>query len=429
MKGGKSVVSFRNGVLSIRFNQQQRRSFQRHIFELCFFFGNLFYTLSSRLPHYLGVGLLGFGTFMIVIERLQVARFNSFLHSAWYLLFIALAEISSVWAYSPVASAFGYVKFMLLIFILCVGIVQYAITSEDVERLLDLFAGVAFSEALIEFIGTPVNLWLSGYFGKYVSETNTNAFGYILLFGLIVAFYKAYIKGKRWWYLPTIIMVIGCIFSSSRKACFMSFIGILLILLFARKKRNHLLHFFLMILVTISVFTLIMTNETLYNIIGMRFEKLFDFINKTSTRDSSLSQRDFFIAYAHELFKRHPVIGNGFANFAELLSSQTGAGYYYAHNNYWEILADLGVLGFITYYWFYAYLLIKIFVQFLKRQFNDLTIVAVVMLLVEIFMEWGIISMQYLRSQLVIVLVFICIQKGNVDNKKFYYMKKSDGGE
>lgn len=32
---------------------------------------------------------------------------------------------------------------------------------------------------------------------------------------------------------------------------------------------------------------------------------------------------------------------------------------YYLHNNYWEMLADGGIIGFIIYYWIYAFILKK----------------------------------------------------------------------
>lgn len=424
------MLSLKNGVLNIHFDKKNTSNNYRRIFEICFFCGIVFHFLYISVIHYLGVGLFLFGTFLITIERIQDSKLNNLTHSAWYLMFIILAEISTVWAYSPTTSAFRYANFMMLILVIGFGMAQYVMTPGDAERLIGIYAAAAFAIALIEFAGTPFSLWFEGFFGGYVSKNNTNTFGYIVLFGSISAFYKAYVKGKRLWYLPMIIMLIGCVLSSSRKAAVMSIVGILFIVLFSFGRKHHFLHFFALVFFAALTFVIIMTNDTLYGVLGKRFSTLMEFMNDNTMVDFSLHKRDFFIEYAHTLFARHPIIGNGFANFAELLYHKTDVGRYYAHNNYWEILADLGIVGFITYYWFYAYILVKLAVDFVKKGFNNLTMFASALIFVQIILEWGVISMQYLPAQIVIALVFVCTQAGSMDDKKmFYYNQKSDGGE
>lgn len=424
------MVSFRNGILKIQFDKKNDRNFYQLLFDICIYFGTIFYFLERTSLHYFGVGFFLVGTALVGFKRVIDFRFNNIAHTAWYLLFIAFAELSSLWAYAPLTSALRYIRFMLLIVVICFGVTQYTTSVADTERLVEVYAAAAFTIALIEFIGTPVEDWMAGYFGRAIGGGNTNTFGYILLFGAIIAFYKGYVKGKRWWYLPMIIMLAGCVLSSSRKAALMSVFGILFIMFFSFNRRNHFLHLAIAAVVVVSAYLIVMTNESLYEVLGNRLESLFSFMNDGTGGDGSLYKRDFYILYAHELFARSPILGQGFANFADLLYHEVGGGYIYAHNNYWEILADLGVVGFVIYYWFYAYIGLKLTGSFFKKKLSEIQTLAIVMFLAQLFLEWGVVSMYNLHNQFIIALIFACTFTDKYsDQKKYYYSDKSDGGE
>lgn len=416
------MVSFKDGILKIEKNERDR--FFRFPFEICLYLGLVFYNLVNSPLHYVGVAILIAGAIIITAGKLFNSRINFPILSIWYLAFLCFAEMSSLWAYSPLTSAFKYIKFMLLILTFCFGITQYADTKKDVERLMDIFLYVSLTIVLIEYIGTPFEKWFEGYFGSFICGSNTNTFSYITMFAALMAFYKSYIKGKKLWYLATVLFLFSCLLSSSRKAVAMSSFGILFFILFAVGRKHHILHFIIAILTVAFIFSLIMTNDVLYNVIGYRINTLIVFTNDSEAinKTDSLQLRDYYINFAQVLFHRKPIFGQGFANFATLLNAETNQGYFYSHNNYWEILADLGIVGFILYYWFYIYMAIRLIIRLVRKEFTELKLLAATMLVMEFILEWGVISMFFPYHQTVITLMYVFINVyDKEDKKKFFY--------
>lgn len=422
------MVSFKNGILRIEKSEKDR--FFRFPFEICFYLGFIFYFLAFSSLHYVGVALMITGTAIMTSGKLYYKRINSPVLSAWYLLFLIYAEMSSIWAYSPSISALKYVRFMMLALVYCFGIIQYVDSKKDLERLLNVILYAALTIAIIEFVGTPFNQWFSGYFGSAVGGGNTNTFGFILLYASMIAFYKAYILHKKIWYPAVLLFLSGCVLSSSRKAVFMSVFGILMIILFAFKRKHHLIHFILALIAAGVAFTIIMTNQTLYDAVGNRIETLIAFANNETTKYGSLQYREYYIEFAKVLFKRKPVTGHGFANFATLLALETTAKGIYAHNNYWEILADLGIIGFILYYWIYVYMFIKLAITFFRKKFTYLKLLAITMLVSELILEWGVITMYSPIFQTIIAFMFCCCTIDDSEDKKlFFYSESQTGGK
>lgn len=418
------MVSFRNGILKIEKSSDLNNSRRyRFLYEICLYIGLIgYYIMTYPILHYAGVAALIAGTLIITYENLRSFRINKSLFSLWYLGFIILCELSVLWAYSPTETAFLYLKMLIIILINGFGITQYVNSRADVERIFNIFLYVALTTALIQFICTPFSLWFNGYFGGYFGGINTNVFGYILMYASIIAFNKAYNHHKRIWYLAVVVFLTGCVLSSSRKATAISAFGIISVILLSYKRKHHIFHLFLAVLSAATVLMLLIENDFLYQIIGYRIKTLFNFIdgNYSNAKIDSLKLRTFYITFAKELFQRHPIHGNGFISFHSMLNDETGMGNAYAHNNYWEILADLGIIGIIAYYWIYAYMLYKLIVNFIKNGFNNAICLGFVMLVSEVILEWGVVSLYQFYCQLVIVLIYICVSQSDTQ-KKFYY--------
>lgn len=397
------------------------------MYEICIYLGFIGYFIqNSPLFHYSGTFLFIVGAAIITYDKIRTYRLNKLTLSAWYLGFIILCELSALWAYSPATSAFKYLRMMIMILVICFGITQYADNSSDVDRFLNIYLYSSVSVALIQFIGTPVDKWFEGYFGTYIGDNSSNTFGYVLLFAAIIAFNKAYNNREHLWYIGTVFFLIGCVLSSSRKAVAVSVFGILCIILFSVKRKYHLIHFMLALASAFFVFELLMTNQYLYHIIGSRITNLLGFINGTeSTTDySSLNLRKFYIEYAGELFDNHPLLGNGFVSFHSLLADNTNMGTGYAHNNYWEVLADLGIAGLFSYFWLYIYLIYKLLLRIIKNNFKNIHLLAAIMLISEIILEWGIVSLYQPYCQIIIAIIYLCTCVGSEDTKKYYYSEQ-----
>ena len=83
----------------------------------------------------------------------------------------------------------------------------------------------------------------------------------------------------------------------------------------------------------------------LYNTIGHRIDDLLKLLGGVSEGDGSAITRVNMMNRAKEIFLKNPLIGIGLNNFKFVTSHNT-----YAHNNYYELAACLGVVGLAVYY-------------------------------------------------------------------------------
>lgn len=387
------------------------------IYEVCFFLlfvgYFLFYDIRSLQFSFVCIGIAG--SFIAFVSKIRLGLWKTALNTLWYTLFFMLAEFSSMWAVSPENATEKYLRLMLILIFIGVGIAQYVDTVVGAERILKIFLWAVVIITIVQFIFTPVESWTTGYFGSEVGGNNTNHFGYIVSMAAMVSFYFAYIKNQRFYYLTVALLFVASIFSSSRKSLGIFVAGILLLILLATKKKHHILHLAIVGIVAFSFLILIIENETMYEIVGYRFESLFGHLSgEASEQENSIVMREYFIEFAKILFLEKPIIGHGFFNFSVLVSLENEVkNQVYAHNNYWELLADLGIVGFITYYWFYAYLFIRLAVRFFKEKDNTLPALGLTMLISQLVLEWGVVSMTLFHAQIVISLIYACSYASN----------------
>ena len=147
------------------------------------------------------------------------------------------------------------------------------------------------------------------------------------------------------------LLVIVLIFTSSRR----SFIALLvfLILFFSfssndiRKKISVVfgmgILFFLIVNFCLQI-------DFLYQYVGYRLESFIEFIFYGKEGDASTQGRARLIEYGLHLFYLSPVYGNGSGTFEALFSMTQGSWQTSADNNYVELLADTGIIGFLLYY-------------------------------------------------------------------------------
>lgn len=422
------MISIKNGILKI--NSEEAEKPYSHIYELGFFITITLYFLFYTTRKVNAVAVI-FGvlcTAMLIFGKLQRSKLEPSMNTAWYFIFFVFAELSFIWAYAPASSVQVYLRVMTLITIFGFGMVQYISSAKDFHRLTTIFLIAIGIIAVIELLATPVEEWTNGFFGGKVGGNNTNLFGFLCMISAILSFYKGYYLKKRYWYAPTLLFLFCCVLSSSRKALILSVAGILLLIAFAFKRKNHIKHLILTILLTLFALVLIIEDKVLYDIIGFRIVALFDFY-QNGTGNYSISQgslgiRAYFIDFAKELFRQKPILGNGFANFSVIVGDkgETGTGVY-AHNNYWEILADLGIVGFILYYWFYAYMGIKLITKLIKDKTNGIASLGLSMLLTLVILEWGVVSMSSFLVHIVITFIYATSKIETDGIKKYHYIE------
>lgn len=141
--------------------------------------------------------------------------------------------------------------------------------------------------------------------------------------------------------------------------------------------------------------------EMLYKVIGVRFESLFNTLFYGADASESDYHRIMYAKLAFWGWLKSPLWGNGFNNFR--LYNQLHTGFLtYAHNNYLELLFDLGIIGFA---YFYSYI-----VKLIKRltnikEFRDYKMLAVGLIIELLLYDMGGVSM---FTNLPMLMLTIC---------------------
>lgn len=146
------------------------------------------------------------------------------------------------------------------------------------------------------------------------------------------------------------IFWITIIWSGSRTALLVGVIGFCIFSVISAKNSEVTLRRILTIIAfVVFLYFLIMKVPVLYDVIGNRMERLFDFVGQGVVEEKSIDWRNQMIAYGFTLFAENPIFGVGIDSF-RIYFYQKAAFMTYAHNNFIELLADGGIVGFILYY-------------------------------------------------------------------------------
>lgn len=149
----------------------------------------------------------------------------------------------------------------------------------------------------------------------------------------------------------------------------------------------------------VCVYNLLLRVELLYNIMGHRIEDMVNaFVMKDfSNSGGSTGERGNMILFGLSLFARSPIWGWGLNSFQELYGNATGH-YAYAHNNYVELLADLGIIGFV---WYYS--LAGKIIKYILRLKNKLQINAFYVSLVVVLLFYDFAMVAYYDTRIIML--------------------------
>ena len=418
------MVSVKNGIL--RIDSGSFESTMRLIFDICFFLSNVIYfDFYNRPLHNLGVALSFLGTGCILLTKIQSRRLTHISFGVWYMLFMVFSRLSTIWAFSPGTAETRYFNIMLYTLIYSFGITQYIEYKEDFEKIISNFVAASTVIALSQFLASSPRIWFAGFFGSALGQNNSNTFGIIMLYCALFAFYKAYTLNKKRFYPIFLFSFFCCILSSSRKAFLISFVGAALIMVFSKNKKMRFIHISIALILLIIGILAIFETDALYKIIGYRLENLIKFNSGETVQEGSLPMRKFMIDYAKQLFRSRPILGYGYANYSIMLAENTYLRRaVYAHNTYYELLADLGIVGFALYYSSHAYISIKLLVKYFKEKFNSITMLAIVIMITKFTCDTATVSMLEPNFQAMLAIAFSAVFIDVTQSKKQFFFDR-----
>ena len=282
------------------------------------------------------------------------------------------------------------------------------------EPLKVIMFGGYLTCLIVAFLYGFVNIRLLLLTGKriYTETINANTLGMLCANSITINLYFLLYKNeKKWWSILLIPAVLIIAVSSSRKALIMAVLGLSLLLLFKPSKKKIFGSKAIRIIITIiCVFATINLISSMGMFVGVtsRFNTFLNAFTGQGRVDYSTRVRLELIRIGWDIFKSHPLGGVGIDNARIYAIREVGRNYY-LHNNYVEIIADLGIIGFIAYYSIYFYIFSSLF-KYRKAKDHEYTI-CLILLLVEFIMEYTNVTYSEPKMYFMFIVGFLEVRK------------------
>ena len=283
----------------------------------------------------------------VVVVYIAVKKKILFAKEHYYLLaFCFLSFLTTIWSIDFNTTLTSSISLLLLA---GMSILVYQVfDKQDVNILLKavFYAGIAL------VVTTAINAGFVEYMeailtGKRLGGAMNapNTFGVYCSVSFILGLHL--LKKKKVYYgLLLVVIFSGILASGSRNAFIITAIGSLISIFFAfknlasSKKALYIIIFLALVL--------LVYNLGFFDSIFSRIENLDRPSGADSSEDPSLQSRLFMIKFGFERFFSRPIFGYGINNAQFLLEDYFARTY--LHNNYIELLVDVGLVGFVLYY-------------------------------------------------------------------------------
>lgn len=274
-----------------------------------------------------------------------------------------------------------------------------------------MYAGTIFSIYVIMYYG------IGEYFNKLISGerigeeiNNVNAIGLQTSISIIIAIFYGLYENKKRYFLLAIIPLIVSLGTGSRKVIALIVIGIVLLFILKREEKINILSTTKKVLTFITIiFALVCVGKMpMFSTVFERFQMFTNSITGQGKVDNSTQIRTTFVKAGLEQFFKTPILGVGIGNSGYITEKAIGWSTY-LHNNYVELLATTGIIGFCLYYSVYFYIIINC-IKMLKTK-NKYINVVLIIFLSNMILEYGMVSYYSKSTYIYILLGLITLQK------------------
>lgn len=402
-------------------------SLENYLMLLAVLICSSFYILSA-----LGIGSL------CILGLTIITYFLAFKHNGYkiqfsftalhffILLFGIYSMLTSLWAISMnTALARGGTIISMFIFLMLL----YPAYSEycDVEKLVNALKWSGYIVILGAFIYYgPFEIMTIVKTGDRISNDylNSNTLGLVTATSMLIEIYH-YLKEKRlkwtiFLLIPSSIVLLG---SGSKKAIFFLAMGIAIVILSIDRKeswKNKLKKIIALLLFFLIAFYFIMTLD-IFDSISTRIEAMIHVLMGQREGEFSTNIRIDLIKIGWEQFEKTPLLGIGIDNTRFLSLEQLGYDYY-LHNNYIEMLAGEGLIGFVLYYMPYVYIGYN---YFKYRKNGDKTFSIIIALFVlQLIMDMGQVSYYSKETYFNLLIFYIYMRRIKTEGNKKNWVKR-----
>jgi O-antigen ligase len=321
-------------------------------------------------------------------SRKHTIKFNNMI--VMYTLF-ALFSLSSVLWSMDLSSSFVRSATILMTLFNIFIVYNILLRFNNVEYIFYGIGFALFLNLLISF-GIVDLGWdsMEGYWRFQGTTVKSNILANIVIFQIVGVLFLIYRKKNSLIYnVFIVLLLIMCVYigfiTGSKKFMFV----LLMIALFVLYRMTslkklvfaclilYLLYQALQNMTPFSIFSVengVDISYTIEKVIN-RLDVFLQYLIGQSDLDASSVERTNLFNNALVLFYENPIFGSGVGEMTRIYGA-------YAHNNYLDILANLGVIGLLLYYSIYVSIGFDYFKDKAKSKIQDLFMFYIVMLLV-----------------------------------------------
>lgn len=245
--------------------------------------------------------------------------------------------------------------------------------------------------------------YMRGSFGRLLDDvTNYNSYTMAISTSCVLAFYYAIVEHKRKAILPAVLLMGILLIGGSRKNIIAMPLVALIFALFTGDGIKKLKMLVILLLILAVGLYMLQTVPALAQIQSSLEGMLAGFgLGEETEVDISTEGRMTLIEQGIQVWTEHPVTGVGWNNYRFYNTERL-----YAHNNYVEMLASLGIVGFLLYYAMFirvGYLLCS---AFWHRRVRKEDILLLGFSMSNLIMEFGSITL-YFKERVIWVLILL----------------------
>ena len=375
---------------------------------------------GSGVDHVLSLGTFGIFVGFFVLYAVNKGTFHVDAFNGCMFVFLILIFASQIWAVYP-DYVLSPVHSNILMEAPQMMIVSLFLASrirkkEDIDLYIKLYL-IAVAYMLISIIvRTPISDYSEGVRIGTVTGLWVNALAKIYIIALAFIYYiiRDFKGFKKFALIVMTGVLILYLFLTGSKNGILMFVAITFLVFFINGSFTGKFNAIIVTCLIAAVVLFLMFNvPVLYDIIGYRMEGFLDMIMYGDTSyDSSTETRSQLMGFAWQMFLERPALGWGFSNVAGYVADQRYFITTYAHSNYLELLADLGLVGTFVFYIPHVSALLKL-IQVNKKSFiKGMALALLIVILVTDYISINITTIYYLVVIQMIYYIARCKEDG-----------------
>lgn len=346
-------------------------------------------------------------------------RFN--IADKWMVGVLLLSTVSVLYA-THRGATIDSLKTLLVMFFVCFFIGKEIKNKVSLREMLWTTFFSLLSVAIYLYLNVDFNSFVLTRIGEgNTGKWNVNDIGIMATIGILIGIIL-FRNTNKFMKLLLIISIPFLLYldviAASRKAILM----LLICLCGMRMLNNPTKMFRNILLIAIGILLtmyLIFEVPFFYELIGWRMEGMAAILRgDTVDADSSAITRALMIQSAMNVFYDNPIFGVGLDNFRFFNAVRLT----YSHNNFVEIAANLGIIGFISYYWIFVYIIL----DYLKKHKRHEEMRSFLFLVIMAYLINHVAMVTILDMPQCVFIFFYIAYSGVVsqeDKKEIYVMK------